>query len=271
VVRLLHGQDVWSFGVVLWEIFTDGAEPFEELSPELAAREVMEGRRLTIPPSTPARVARLIEQCWAKEREERPSFHEICVALECILLKGPDKGPLLPPLFRSFSSPTRFAFVLCFVLWRVATRPTSAPKVDRRPRRSTPERREATKPEDEETDEAKLKALEAKLPDSVLARPRRRKTTVMEGVDVKDFELGGSGGSSSTELSPVASREDNSVASATTINVTEEEDSDSDDDRSEDFVEGDDDDEVPPLVDDEDDEYGGQHYKLMMPKADGSY
>lgn len=92
----------------------------------------------------------------------------------------------------------------------------------------------------------------------------------MEGVDVKDFELGGSGGSSSTELSPVASREEDGVASAT-INVTGEEDSDSDDDRSEDFVEGDDDDEVGPIVDDEDDEYGGQHYKLMMPKVDGSY
>lgn len=80
-------------------------------SRQLAAREVMEGRRLTIPPSTPARVARLIERCWTKEREERPSFHEICVALERILLQGPDKGPLISLPLSSFfllTNPLRF-------------------------------------------------------------------------------------------------------------------------------------------------------------------
>ncbi|TKW16739.1 hypothetical protein SEVIR_5G319200v4 [Setaria viridis] len=74
--------DVYSFGLILWEMFS-GSIPYEELNPFQAAFAVFDKNvRPAIPASCPAPVRLLIEQCWASHPEKRPDFCQIVQILE---------------------------------------------------------------------------------------------------------------------------------------------------------------------------------------------
>ncbi|KAL6614531.1 hypothetical protein ACP70R_036801 [Stipagrostis hirtigluma subsp. patula] len=74
--------DVYSFGLILWEMFS-GSIPYEDLTPFQAAFAVFDKNvRPTIPASCPAPVRLLIEQCWASNPEKRPDFWQIVQILE---------------------------------------------------------------------------------------------------------------------------------------------------------------------------------------------
>lgn len=76
-------SDVWSFGVVCWEVITQ-EEPFPELSALQAASQVLHsGLRLHVPDESicPPTLASLMESCWATEPLKRPSFAVICSLL----------------------------------------------------------------------------------------------------------------------------------------------------------------------------------------------
>ncbi|KAJ1285369.1 hypothetical protein BS78_03G274300 [Paspalum vaginatum] len=74
--------DVYSFGLILWEMFS-GSIPYEELNPFQAAFAVFDKNvRPAIPTSCPAPVRLLIEQCWASHPEKRPDFYQIVQILE---------------------------------------------------------------------------------------------------------------------------------------------------------------------------------------------
>ena len=75
-------SDVWSFGVVLWEIFTLGAVPYYELSNEEVMQRVChEHRRLGQPPDCPSLIYGLMQECWFEDTEERPYFRRLWKAL----------------------------------------------------------------------------------------------------------------------------------------------------------------------------------------------
>ncbi|XP_077229304.1 serine/threonine/tyrosine-protein kinase HT1-like [Tasmannia lanceolata] len=74
--------DVYSFGLVLWEMVT-GTIPYEEMTPIQAAFAVVnKNLRPVIPADCPAALRALIEQCWALHPEKRPEFWQIVKVLE---------------------------------------------------------------------------------------------------------------------------------------------------------------------------------------------
>ncbi|PRP79105.1 hypothetical protein PROFUN_11661, partial [Planoprotostelium fungivorum] len=75
-------SDVFSFGVVIWEILT-GQEPWQGLSPvEAAFGVVARGHRLKIPLDCPPKLQRLMHECWGEDPYERPDFGQIVNFLE---------------------------------------------------------------------------------------------------------------------------------------------------------------------------------------------
>ncbi|CDS37215.1 tyrosine protein kinase transmembrane receptor [Echinococcus multilocularis] len=69
--------DVWSFGVLLWELFTFGQMPYGNVEVSEVIRALTENRRLPRPVHCPPSIYRLMQKCWSPTREYRPSFREI--------------------------------------------------------------------------------------------------------------------------------------------------------------------------------------------------
>eukprot|EP01119_Soliformovum_irregulare_P017787 TRINITY_DN533_c0_g2_i1.p1 TRINITY_DN533_c0_g2~~TRINITY_DN533_c0_g2_i1.p1 ORF type:complete len:456 (+),score=188.07 TRINITY_DN533_c0_g2_i1:3-1370(+) len=81
-------SDVWSFGIVLWEIFSYGARPYLNLTNKEVTPFVLSGGTETPPPRCSMKMAALMKKCWTRKSKERPSFLEIFEAVK--LLRGGD-------------------------------------------------------------------------------------------------------------------------------------------------------------------------------------
>ena len=66
--------DVWSFGVLLWEMYSPNQRPYADLNNVQILSKVLSGHSLPIPPNYPPTVARIMKACWQREPEKRPSF-----------------------------------------------------------------------------------------------------------------------------------------------------------------------------------------------------
>eukprot|EP00698_Gefionella_okellyi_P004620 TRINITY_DN14226_c0_g1_i1.p1 TRINITY_DN14226_c0_g1~~TRINITY_DN14226_c0_g1_i1.p1 ORF type:complete len:576 (-),score=90.03 TRINITY_DN14226_c0_g1_i1:106-1833(-) len=77
--------DVFSFGLLMWEVLT-GSLPFSNHEPAQAAnRMAYEGDRPTMPDGIPRDLQKLIRCCWADAPVDRPSFVDIVAQLETII------------------------------------------------------------------------------------------------------------------------------------------------------------------------------------------
>jgi mitogen-activated protein kinase kinase kinase 11 len=74
--------DVFSYGVLLWQLLTREV-PFAAVGQiEAAAAVALEDRRCPMPAGTPEGIQDLIEQCWASVADKRPAFESVTAQLK---------------------------------------------------------------------------------------------------------------------------------------------------------------------------------------------
>uniref|UniRef100_A0A3Q4HT21 Protein kinase domain-containing protein n=1 Tax=Neolamprologus brichardi TaxID=32507 RepID=A0A3Q4HT21_NEOBR len=83
-------SDVWSYGILLWELLTRGASPYPEVDPYDITQYLLKGRRLLQPQYCPDTLYVIMLACWDPEPECRPTFHSLATEVQHILsnLKG---------------------------------------------------------------------------------------------------------------------------------------------------------------------------------------
>ncbi|XP_039607334.1 tyrosine-protein kinase TXK isoform X2 [Polypterus senegalus] len=77
-------SDVWSYGVLMWEIFTEGRTPFENKSNPEVVDEITQGHRLYKPYLASRDVYQVMYSCWHEKPESRPSFAELLNSIKRI-------------------------------------------------------------------------------------------------------------------------------------------------------------------------------------------
>ena len=75
-------SDMWSFGIVLWELFSSGAQPYYTLSNEEVVDYVTNEKVLRCPVDCPSELYDLMLDCWATIPEDRPTASDVREGLQ---------------------------------------------------------------------------------------------------------------------------------------------------------------------------------------------
>jgi serine/threonine protein kinase len=74
-------SDVWSFGVVMWEVFELGATPFPTVQVSMLLEDLRKGLRLSCPRQCSAEVFAIAQRCWEWVATARPTFTKLVLEL----------------------------------------------------------------------------------------------------------------------------------------------------------------------------------------------
>ncbi|XP_017319538.2 fibroblast growth factor receptor 2 isoform X4 [Ictalurus punctatus] len=80
-----HQSDVWSFGVLMWEIFTLGGSPYPGIPVEELFKLLKEGHRMDKPANCTNDLYMMMKDCWHAISSQRPTFKQLVEDLDRIL------------------------------------------------------------------------------------------------------------------------------------------------------------------------------------------
>lgn len=78
-------SDVWSYGILLWEIFTLGGNPYPSIPVEELFKLLRDGYRMEQPPYSSEEMYHIMQKCWRQKPEDRPSFSLLVEEIDKIL------------------------------------------------------------------------------------------------------------------------------------------------------------------------------------------
>ncbi|ETN76768.1 protein tyrosine kinase [Necator americanus] len=78
-------SDVWSYGIVLFEMYSMGGRPFEDIEPLNLIAHLEAGNRPKRPLLATDKIAEVMTKCWDKVPGKRPSFEELLVVFASLL------------------------------------------------------------------------------------------------------------------------------------------------------------------------------------------
>ncbi|XP_038066676.1 angiopoietin-1 receptor-like [Patiria miniata] len=95
-------SDVWSFGILLWEIATYGSTPYSGIESKSLAERLLDGYRMPKPDNCADEIYNLMLKCWHEVPSERPTFKVLYQALEKMNSKSYENVVLSPTVYENF-------------------------------------------------------------------------------------------------------------------------------------------------------------------------
>uniref|UniRef100_A0A8C3L8Q7 non-specific protein-tyrosine kinase n=1 Tax=Chrysolophus pictus TaxID=9089 RepID=A0A8C3L8Q7_CHRPC len=77
-------SDVWAFGILMWEVFTLGKQPYELYDNMQVIEKVSQGYRLYRPQLVSDITYQIMYNCWHELPEKRPAFHQLLSFFEVL-------------------------------------------------------------------------------------------------------------------------------------------------------------------------------------------
>ncbi|KAK7117663.1 hypothetical protein R3I94_023028 [Phoxinus phoxinus] len=78
-------SDVWSYGILLWEIYSFGRVPYPRIPLKEVVPRVEKGYKMDAPDVCPVVVYDIMKECWTLDAVVRPSFRELREKLQDII------------------------------------------------------------------------------------------------------------------------------------------------------------------------------------------
>uniref|UniRef100_A0A8C1KZA0 receptor protein-tyrosine kinase n=1 Tax=Cyprinus carpio TaxID=7962 RepID=A0A8C1KZA0_CYPCA len=102
--KFTSSSDVWSYGIVMWEVMSYGERPYWDMSNQDVINAIEQDYRLPPPMDCPNALHQLMLDCWQKDRNNRPKFNQIVNTLDK-MIRNPGSLKATSPLSSGVNLP----------------------------------------------------------------------------------------------------------------------------------------------------------------------
>uniref|UniRef100_A0A8C2JG03 receptor protein-tyrosine kinase n=1 Tax=Cyprinus carpio TaxID=7962 RepID=A0A8C2JG03_CYPCA len=95
--KFTSASDVWSYGIVMWEVMSYGERPYWDMTNQDVINAIEQDYRLPPPMDCPSALHQLMLDCWQKDRNNRPKFSQIVNNLDK-MIRNPNSLKAMTPL-----------------------------------------------------------------------------------------------------------------------------------------------------------------------------
>ncbi|KAF4790972.1 Ephrin type-B receptor 3 [Turdus rufiventris] len=102
--KFTSASDVWSYGIVMWEVMSYGERPYWDMTNQDVINAIEQDYRLPPPMDCPNALHQLMLDCWQKDRNHRPKFGQIVNTLDK-MIRNPNSLKAMAPLSSGMNLP----------------------------------------------------------------------------------------------------------------------------------------------------------------------